>query len=110
MRDYSREPCFDSRGWWRRISRALSRPRWPPRGHIGPIVQSMRLGLALARVRSPTLPGPRPRRPDQHGMLRQWLVSQGASAPRGFMRMLRGTAAAVEGGTHIFALAGPELA
>ena len=37
-------------------------------------------------------------------------TQQGASAPRGFMRMLRGSGARIDDGAHIFALAGPELA
>ena len=48
--------------------------------------------------------------PDQHETIRQWLQSLGASAPRTFMRMLRGAAPAVEDGSRIMALAGPELA
>jgi GNAT superfamily N-acetyltransferase len=48
--------------------------------------------------------------PDRRRAIRQWLGSQGASAPRRFMRMLRGTAPAVGDARHIFALAGPELA
>jgi hypothetical protein len=48
--------------------------------------------------------------PDQHGAVRQWLASQGATAPRAFMRMLRGRFPAVEDAGKVFALAGPELA
>jgi Acetyltransferase (GNAT) domain len=47
--------------------------------------------------------------PERHAKLRRWLGEQGASAPRGFVRMLRG-AARLEDGARTFALAGPELA
>jgi GNAT superfamily N-acetyltransferase len=48
--------------------------------------------------------------PDAHAGIRDWLASQGASAPRRFMRMLRGEGGGAERATHVFALAGPELA
>ena len=80
--------------------------------HIGPIVaENQAIGLALlsralAAVRGPAILDV----PDQHETIRQWLRSRGASAPRTFMRMLRGPAPAVEDGSRIMALAGPELA
>ena len=80
--------------------------------HIGPVVaEDQTIGLALATRALATARGPAILDvPDQHGMLRQWLASHGASAVRGFMRMLRGSAPALEDGSRIFALAGPELA
>ena len=80
--------------------------------HIGPIVAENQaiglalLGRALAAVHGPAILDV----PDQHETIRQWLHSLGASAPRTFMRMLRGAAPAVEDGSRIMALAGPELA
>ena len=61
---------------------------------------------ALASLRSPaTLDVP-----DQQGEIGRWLQSQGCSVQRGFMRMLRGAAPAVEDGSRVMAIAGPELA
>jgi len=80
--------------------------------HIGPVVaEDQAIGLALlsralASVHGPVILDV----PDQHGDIKQWLQSQGASAPRRFTRMLRGTAPTVEDGSRIMALAGPELA
>jgi GNAT superfamily N-acetyltransferase len=48
--------------------------------------------------------------PDAHAELTRWLERQGATAPRGFMRMLRRAYSPVESERHVFALAGPELA
>jgi GNAT superfamily N-acetyltransferase len=48
--------------------------------------------------------------PDAHAGLTGWLKGQGATAPRGFMRMLRRPYPPVESEGHVFALAGPELA
>jgi hypothetical protein len=47
--------------------------------------------------------------PERHAKIGGWLAEQGASAPRSFVRMLRG-AARLEDGASTFALAGPELA
>jgi GNAT superfamily N-acetyltransferase len=47
--------------------------------------------------------------PDRHAGFRRWLTDEGASAPRSFVRMLRG-GANLDDGAHTFALAGPELA
>jgi GNAT superfamily N-acetyltransferase len=80
--------------------------------HIGPVLaEDQAIGLALvsralAGVDGPTILDV----PDQQGDIRQWLESQGASALRRFMRMLRGTAPAVEDGSRVMAIAGPELA
>jgi GNAT acetyltransferase-like protein len=61
---------------------------------------------ALSSVRGPAILDV----PGQHGHIAEWLRSQGASAPRSFMRMLRGSAPVVEDGGRIMAIAGPELA
>jgi GNAT superfamily N-acetyltransferase len=80
--------------------------------HVGPVVaESQAVGLALlsralAGVRGPATVDV----PDQQGDIKRWLQSQGASAPRGFMRMLRGTAPEVEDCSRVMAIAGPELA
>jgi GNAT superfamily N-acetyltransferase len=80
--------------------------------HVGPVMaEEQAVGLALvsravAGVRGPAILDV----PDQHGHIRRWLQSQGASAPRSFVRMLRGAAPAVENGSRIMAIAGPELA
>lgn len=80
--------------------------------HVGPVVAEdpaiglALLGRALAGVQGAAILDV----PDQHGTIRAWLESQGAVAPRRFMRMLRGAAPGVEDASRIFALAGPELA
>ena len=80
--------------------------------HVGPVVaEEERIGLALlSRAMAAT-----PARvildvPDRHRGITTWLREAGATAPRGFMRMLRGPCPAVEDAARIFALAGPELA
>ena len=79
--------------------------------HIGPVVAEDEatalalLSTAAARLAQPLIVDV----PERHGQVRNWLVAQGATAPRRFSRMLRGIAG--EGGeaARIFALAGPEL-
>jgi GNAT superfamily N-acetyltransferase len=80
--------------------------------NVGPVVaEDQAIGLALVSRALAGIHGPAiVDVPDQHGNIRQWLQSQGASAPRSFMRMLRGPAPAVENGNRIMAIAGPELA
>jgi ribosomal protein S18 acetylase RimI-like enzyme len=80
--------------------------------HVGPVVaEDEGIGLALlSRAMAAT-----PERvildvPDRHRGITTWLRETGATAPRGFMRMLRGPCPAVEDAVRIFALAGPELA
>src|SRR5262245_12180998 len=80
--------------------------------HVGPIMaEEQAIGLALL---SRALAGARGAAildvPDRQQDIKQWLQSQGASAPRSFMRMLRGSAPAVEDGSRTMAIAGPELA
>jgi len=48
--------------------------------------------------------------PDRHANVRGWLTAHGAIAPRGFMRMLRGSFPPLDDASRLFALAGPELA
>ena len=84
------------------IVRRTSGRSWPRTQAIGLAL----LSRALAAAHGPAILDV----PDQHASIRQWLQSQGASAPRSFMRMLRGPAPAVEDGSRIMALAGPELA
>jgi GNAT superfamily N-acetyltransferase len=47
--------------------------------------------------------------PQAHRALRAWLEQQGATSPRGYMRMTLGTAKGLDDPRHVFALAGPEL-
>ena len=80
--------------------------------HIGPVVaDDAAIGLALL---SSAVAATEERVildvPDGHRAVRHWLAKQGATAPRTFMRMLRGHCPAVEDAGSIFALAGPELA
>jgi GNAT superfamily N-acetyltransferase len=79
---------------------------------VGPVIaEDQAVGLALVSRALAGIHGPAILDvPDQHGSIKQWLQSQGASAPRSFMRMLRGTAFAVDNGSRIMAIAGPELA
>jgi hypothetical protein len=80
--------------------------------HVGPVMAEepavglALLGRALAGVGGPAILDV----PDRHGPIREWLQAQGATAPRSFMRMLRGSAPAVEDASRIVAVAGPELA
>jgi len=80
--------------------------------HIGPVVaDDEAIGVALlsnvfAATREPLIVDV----PNAQAGIRRWLGQQGASAPRRFMRMLRGSAVGIEDASHVFALAGPELA
>lgn len=79
--------------------------------HVGPVVaEDEAIGLALlssamAGTDQPLIADV----PDCHRGIRGWLEAQGATAPRGFMRMVRGSAR-IDDAERIFALAGPELA
>jgi GNAT superfamily N-acetyltransferase len=79
---------------------------------VGPVIaEDQTVGLALVSRALAGAHGPAILDlPDQHGSIKQWLQSQGASAPRSFMRMLRGSAIAVDNGSRTMAIAGPELA
>ncbi len=48
--------------------------------------------------------------PDSRMHMRAWLESQGAAAPRYFIRMLRGEAPRIESAGNVYAIGGPELA
>jgi len=80
--------------------------------HIGPVVADDEaiglalLGSAMASTTEPVILD----MPDRHRTIAEWLTAQGATAPRTFMRMLRGPFPAVEDAGKVFALAGPELA
>ena len=80
--------------------------------HVGPVVaETQAIGLALVSRALAGVGGPTTLDvPDQQGEIRHWLQLQGCSVQRGFMRMLRGSAPAVEDGSRIMAIAGPELA
>ncbi len=47
--------------------------------------------------------------PVAHHALRSWLEAQGATTPRGYMRMTLGEAKGIDDPSHVFALAGPEF-
>jgi GNAT superfamily N-acetyltransferase len=80
--------------------------------HVGPIMaETQAIGLALlSRALAGTGGLAIVDVPDRHVAIGEWLRSWGASAPRSFMRMLRGAAPAVEDASRIVAIAGPELA
>jgi GNAT superfamily N-acetyltransferase len=79
--------------------------------HVGPVVaEDETIGLALlsralAGATQPMIADV----PDCHDAIRRWLADQDATAPRGFMRMVRGPAAIAEA-ARVYAIAGPELA
>jgi GNAT superfamily N-acetyltransferase len=80
--------------------------------HIGPVVADG-AETAVALITAAMHAGAPPYLldvPDAHADLTHWLERQGATAPRGFMRMLRRSYSPVESEQHVFALAGPELA
>jgi GNAT superfamily N-acetyltransferase len=79
---------------------------------IGPVVADS-AEIAVALVAAAMHAGAPPYMldvPGAHADLTRWLERQGATAPRGFMRMLRRAHAPIEREGHVFALAGPELA
>jgi GNAT superfamily N-acetyltransferase len=78
---------------------------------IGPVVaDDESTGLALIVRAASSVPGPFIIDvPDTHVEIQRWLEQQGASRPRGYMRMTLGTAPGLADPCHLFALAGPEL-
>jgi len=78
---------------------------------IGPVVaDSEAIGLALIAKAASTVAGPFIIDvPDAHAEIRKWLERQGATSPRGYMRMTLGSAPGLDDPSHVFALAGPEL-
>ncbi len=77
---------------------------------IGPVVaDSEAIALALI-VRARSGRGPFIIDvPIAHQEVRAWLERQGATSPRGYMRMTLGEAKGLDDPSHVFALAGPEL-
>jgi hypothetical protein len=78
---------------------------------LGPVVaDSEAIALALvtraaAAARGPFIIDV----PQAHRAVRAWLEAQGATSPRGYMRMTLGEAKGLDDASHVFALAGPEL-
>jgi GNAT superfamily N-acetyltransferase len=79
---------------------------------VGPIVAGDEwTALALASHALASTPGPFLLDvPDSHSGFARWLREAGATAPRYFIRMLRGDVPGLADDRHVFALAGAELA
>ena len=80
--------------------------------HVGPIIaddQAIGVALLTSALRR-AAGGVIVDVPDHQHRIGDWLRSEGASASRRYMRMLYGAAPAIEGGSLVFACAGPELA
>ena len=78
---------------------------------LGPVVAD-REAIALSLISRAAAAAPGPfiiDVPDAHRAVRTWLEEQGATSPRGYMRMTLGTAKRLDDPSHVFALAGPEL-
>ena len=78
---------------------------------LGPVVaDNEAIALALIAKAAASAPGPFIIDvPEAHSAVRAWLEAQGATTPRGYMRMTLGEAKGLDDPTHLFALAGPEL-
>jgi len=78
--------------------------------HVGPVcAEDEAIGLALLSAAMAAAGGPVIADvPDAHQAVRRWLQEQGATVPRGFVRMMRG--GTMEGPARVLAVAGPELA
>lgn len=80
--------------------------------HVGPVVADDE-AIALALLSGAAAAGQGAVTiydvPETHTRIRDWLMDQGATAPRRFMRMLRGTYPLAADTSRVFALAGPEL-
>ena len=78
---------------------------------LGPAVaDSEAIALALIAKAAAAAPGPFIIDvPQAHRAVRAWLQAQGASTPRGYMRMTLGEAKGLDDPSCLFALAGPEL-
>jgi GNAT superfamily N-acetyltransferase len=78
---------------------------------IGPVIaDDEATGLALIAKAASAMPGPFIIDvPQAHAQVRAWLQRQGATSPRGYVRMTLGTAPGLDDPSHVFALAGPEL-
>ena len=78
---------------------------------LGPVVaDNEAIALALIAKAAASAPGPFIIDvPEAHRAVCAWLEAQGATTPRGYMRMTLGEAKGLDDPTHLFALAGPEL-
>ena len=78
---------------------------------LGPVVaDNEAIALALIAKAAASAPGPFIIDvPVAHRAVRAWLEGQGATTPRGYMRMTLGEAKGLDDPSHVFALAGPEL-
>ncbi len=78
---------------------------------LGPVVaDSEAIALALIAKAAASAAGPFIIDvPLAHRAVQSWLETQGATTPRGYMRMTLGEAKGLDDPTHLFALAGPEL-
>jgi GNAT superfamily N-acetyltransferase len=78
---------------------------------LGPVVADKEpIALALIAKAAASAPGPFIIDvPMAHRAVRAWLEGQGATTPRGYMRMTLGEAKGLDDPSHVFALAGPEL-
>jgi GNAT superfamily N-acetyltransferase len=78
---------------------------------LGPVVaDSEAIALALIARSAAAAPGPFIIDvPQAHRAVQAWLEAQGATTPRGYMRMTLGEAKGLDDPAHLFALAGPEL-
>ena len=78
---------------------------------LGPVVaDSEAIALALIAKAAASAPGPFIIDvPETHRAVRAWLGAQGATTPRGYMRMTLGEAKGLDDPSYLFALAGPEL-
>lgn len=80
--------------------------------HVGPVVAD-RDDIAIALLAAAMRPGVGSHIvdvPDRHERVVAWLTTNGATAPRAFVRMINGDAAGLDDPGRCFALAGPELA
>ncbi len=79
---------------------------------IGPLVaEDDEAALALLQAAMQAAPAPYfIDVPDSRIEMRAWLESQGGSAPRYFIRMVRGEAKSIESAGNVYAIGGPELA
>ncbi|CAN5891086.1 GNAT family N-acetyltransferase [soil metagenome] len=78
---------------------------------LGPVVADREtIAVALIARAAASAPGPFIIDvPVAHGAVQAWLEAQGATTPRGYMRMTLGEAKRLDDPTHVIALAGPEL-
>jgi len=78
---------------------------------LGPVVaDNEALALALIARAAASAPGPFIIDvPQAHRTVQAWLKAQGATTPRGYMRMTLGEAKGLGDPANLFALAGPEL-